>query len=131
MMNRCKAVALLLGAGILCIGPGRIGAQENGDLGGHVSALQREFPELHDLLIRMERAHGVMFGGLAEEGEAMRARADTMPTFGFELDMVERLTQLVSEPGTADEVADEAEAGFEVLGTHAAEIIGRGNAFYR
>jgi hypothetical protein len=79
----------------------------------------------------MERAHGVMFGGLAEEGEAVRSRADTMPTFGFELDMVERLTQLVSETGTAEEVADEAEAGFAVFGARGAEIIARGNAFYR
>jgi hypothetical protein len=132
MMNRSKALALFLGSAVLAAGvPAGAGAQENGDLGGHVSALQREYPELHDLLIRMERAHGVMFGGLAEEGEVMRSRADTMPTFGFELDMVERLTQLVSEPGTAEEVAEEAEQGFAVVGDRGAEIIARGNAFYR
>jgi len=131
-MNRRKALAWILGPALLSMGiPGRIGAQENGDLGGHVSSLQREYPELHDLLFRMERAHGVMFRGLAEEGDAVRARADTMPTFGFELDMVERLTQLVSDPGTADEVAEEAAAGFAVFGDRGAEIIARGNAFYR
>ena len=93
--------------------------------------LEREHPALYDLLIRVERAHGLMFGGLAKEGETVRASADTLPTFGFELDMVERLTQLVSQEGRADEVAAEAEAGFEVLGERGAAVIARANAFHR
>jgi len=93
--------------------------------------LEREHPALYDLLLRVERAHGLMFGGLAAEGEAVRASADTLPTFGFEFDMIERLTQLVSEEGRGDEVADEAAAGFRVLGERGAAIIERTNAFHR
>ncbi|MEQ1856256.1 MAG: hypothetical protein ABL963_07295 [Longimicrobiales bacterium] len=93
--------------------------------------LEREHPALYDLLIRVERAHGIMFGGLALEGEAVRASADTLPTFGFELDMVERLTALVSEEGRADHAAAEAVAGFGVLGERGAAVIARANAFHR
>ncbi|MBM4185326.1 MAG: hypothetical protein FJ207_14105 [Gemmatimonadetes bacterium] len=97
----------------------------------HAAVLERQHPELFDLLLRIERAHGLMFGGLAKEGDAVRASADTLPTFGFELDMVERLTALVSAPGRGEEVAAEAEAGFEVLGKRGAAIITRANAFHR
>jgi hypothetical protein len=95
------------------------------------AVLEREHPDLYDLLIRVERAQGVMFGGLAHEGDVMRASAEKLPTFGFELDMVERLTALVAEEGRAEEVAHEAEAGFEVLGERGAAVIARANAFHR
>jgi len=111
-------------------GPGRCAAQE-GESTRYVDALRREYPDVHDLLFRVERAHGVLFGQLAAEGDAVRATGEDVPTFGFELDMVERLTQLVQGEGTADDVADEASAGFAVLGERAAAIIAYGNAFYR
>jgi len=86
---------------------------------------------MFEALIRLERAHGLLFGQLWLEGEAVRATGEDIPTFGFEFDMVERLTILVQGDGTADEVAEEAAAGFAVLGPRGAEIIARGNAFYR
>jgi hypothetical protein len=45
--------------------------------------------------------------------------------------MVERLTTLVQEEGTADEVAAEAREGYRAVGARGAAIIERGNAFYR
>ena len=110
--------------------PGRCAAQE-GESAQYVGVLQREYPATYDLLIRTERAHGVLFGALAEEGDAVRATGEDVPTFGFELDMVDRLTQLVQSEGTADDAAAEATAGFRVLGERAAAIIAYGNAFYR
>jgi len=95
------------------------------------AVLEREHPDLYDLLIRVERAQGIMFGGLVAEGETMRASAEKLPTYGFELDMVERLTHLVAEEGRAEDVAAEAEAGFAALGPRAAAVIARANAFHR
>jgi hypothetical protein len=112
----------------LAAAPGSASAQAKPD---YERVLEREHPLLYDLLIRVERAHGIMFGGLAVEGDAVRASPDTLPTFGFELDMVERLTALVSEDGRADDVAEEAEAGFGVLGERGAAVIARANAFHR
>jgi hypothetical protein len=118
-------------AGILSILGAPLPAQVTADLGGHAAVLERVHPELYDLMIRIERAHGLMFGGLAPEGEAVRAGPDSLPTFGFELELVERLTTLVSGKGRGDEVAEEAAAGYAALGPRAAAIIERGNAFYR
>jgi hypothetical protein len=130
-MNRhARTFVLAIVASVLGV-PSGVSSQEGDDLGGHAAVLSREYPQLHDLMLRIERAHGVMFGGLAPEGEAMRARGDSLATFGFELDMVERLTTLVSGEGTGEEVAAEAKAGYAVLGPRAAEIIARGNAFWR
>jgi len=106
-------------------------AQGSGDSEGNAAVLEREFPGMFEALTRLERAHGVLFGQLWLEGEAVRATGEDLPTFGFEFDMVERLTFLLQADGTADEVAEEAAAGFAVLGSRGAEIIARGNAFYR
>jgi hypothetical protein len=115
----------LLGALVLA---GPVSAQNKPD---YEAVLEREHPDLYDLLIRVERAHGIMFGGLVAEGEAMRASAEKLPTYGFELDLVERLTSMVAEEGRADDVAAEAEAGFAALGPRAAAVIARTNAFHR
>ena len=95
------------------------------------AVLEREYPELYHLLVRVERAHGVLFGELAKEGDAVRASGGDVPTFGFELDMVERLTAMVGTDGTLQDVADEAAEGFAVLGERAAGVIARANAFHR
>jgi hypothetical protein len=130
MFYRLGRGALLL-AGLLSMPGTPLAAQVTDDLGNHAAMLEREHPELYDLMLRIERAHGLMFGGLAPEGEAVRASPDSLPTFGFELELVERLTTLVSEEGRGDEVAEEAAAGYAMLGARAAAIIQRGNAFYR
>jgi len=111
--------------------PSTTSAQAPDDLGGHAAILKRDHPGLYDLMLRIERAHGLMFGGLAAEGDAMRERKDSIATYGFELDMVERLTALVGGEGTVDDVEEEAAAGYAVLGPRAAQIIARGNAFWR
>ncbi|MDH3208053.1 MAG: hypothetical protein OEO79_15740 [Gemmatimonadota bacterium] len=95
------------------------------------AVLEREYPDFYDLLIRLERAHGLLFGGLFEEGEIVRANGDGLPTFEFEFDIVDRLTRLTAEEGRADHAAEEAAAGFAVLGAKAAEVIAWGNEFYR
>lgn len=110
------------------VAPGPGAAQTMPD---YAAVLERQYPELYDLLIRVERAHGIMFGGLAEEGEAVRASADTLPTFGFEFEMIDRLTALVAEEGRADDAAAAAEAGFASLGERGAAVIARANAFHR
>jgi len=45
--------------------------------------------------------------------------------------MLDRLIQIVEGEGTADEVAEEAAAGYAVLGPKAAAVIARANAFHR
>lgn len=98
----------------------------------HAAVLAEIYPELYDLLVRVERATGIAFGGLIEEGEAVRATGGDIPTFGWEFDMVARLTELVSfTDGRADDLAEEAEAGYAVLGAQAAETIARTNSFHR
>lgn len=98
---------------------------------GRAEALQAEYPELHDLLIRLERAQGVLLFELAREGQVVRDSGDDLPTFGFEFDMIDRLTFLVQSDGTAEDEADTAEAGYAALGPRASEIVRWGQAFQR
>ena len=106
-------------------------APSTGEFESHAPVLEREFPDFYDLLIRLERAQGLLYAGLIEEGETVRANGDSLPTFEFEFDMVGRLTMLTGEDGRADHVAEEATAGYAVLGQKAAEVIAWGNEFYR
>jgi len=106
-------------------------AQSTQDWADHVPILQRNYPALYDATIRVERAQGVLFGRLAKEGEAVRSSGEDAPTFDFEFEMIENLSSLVQQEGTADGVAEEAAAGYAVLGPKAAAIIARGNAFHR
>ncbi len=128
MIPRTRNLVLLGGLLIALAAPRPSAAQGVPD---YTALLEREHPELYDLLIRVERAHGLMFGGLAKEGETVRSSRDSLPTFGFEIDMVERLTVLVGGDGRAEDVADEAAAGFRVLGERGAAVIARANAFHR
>ncbi len=104
--------------------------QDRGDF-GRADKLRQHHPELHDLVIRLERAQGVLFDELAREGQVVRENGDELPTFGFEFDMVDRLTFLVQDEGTAEEEAEAAEAGYAVFGARGAEIIRWGQAFQR
>ena len=105
-------------------------AQATSDLGS-ADKLQQHHPELHDLVVRLERAQGVLFDELAREGQVVRENGDSLPTFGFEFDMVDRLTFLVQGEGTAEDEAEAAEAGYAVFGARGAEIIRWGQAFQR
>ena len=124
-------VPLLAGLVLALASPDPGAAQGTADSAHGASVLEREYPDLYDLLVRVERAHGVLFGQLAAEGDAVRATGGDVPTFGFELDMVERLTAVVEGEGTAEDVAAEAERGYAVLGERAAGVIAHANAFYR
>ena len=131
-MNARKGCAsLLVGLTLLPALTGRAAAQDARESQHFVSVLQREHPETHDLVVRLERVHGILFGNLVEEGRIVRASDEKLPTFEFEFDMLERLSALVQEKGTLDEVADEAAAGFAALGPKAAGIISHANAFHR
>jgi hypothetical protein len=101
------------------------------DVWPHVAVLERKEPELYAMLTKLERIHGVVLGALYDEGEAVRASGSDVPTGNFEIDLIERLTALVSQPGTLDEIAAEAEAGYAKLGKRAAEVIAWTNAFQR
>ena len=131
MRHSTSGAVLLAGLVLVSVYPGRIAAQASEDSERYVSVLEREHPRTYDLLMRIERAHGVLLGELAEEGEAVRSNAGDRPTSGFEATLIERLTELVRKDGRAEDVADEAESGFAVLGPRAASIIERGNAFHR
>jgi hypothetical protein len=104
--------------------------QDAGEL-GQADALRRHHPGLYDLLGRLERAHGVLFGELAGEGESVRANGGEVPTPGFEADLVGRLTSLVQGEERSAEVAGVADAGYEALGSRTAGIIRWGHAFQR
>lgn len=117
-------LALALGAAV------PVASQDAGEA-ARSDALTRSQPELHDLLVRLERAHGVLLGELAREGEAVRARGDTVPTPGFEADMIERLTALVRSEDTAVDEAATAYAGYAALGPRGAEVVRRSQAFQR
>lgn len=133
MKSHSGLVSLLAGLVIVTVAASPAGAvaQETAEAARYVSALERAHPDVYEMLIKLERIHGVMFGALYAEGEAVRASGTDVPTGNFELELVDRLTQLVNEPGTLDEIADEAEAGYAMLGKRAAEVIARTNAFQR
>lgn len=131
LRRRRPATTLVLLVTGLSFVPGARAAQAQTDTAPHIAVLQREYPELHDHLVRLERVHGVLFGALAREGGAVRAGSGMTPTPGFERDVVERLTAVVRRDGTAEELASEAEAGYAVLGPKGSEVIERAHAFLR
>lgn len=127
---RCRLGIPLLAA--LVFVPGLVQpveGQSPGDL-GRADALERYHPDLHDLVLRLERVHGMILGELAREGEAVRARSDTIPTPGFEADVVGRLIEVVEGEGADDEIS-EADAGYEALGSRGAEVVRWAQAFQR
>lgn len=97
---------------------------------GEAEALRRHHPDVLEMLERLEQARGLLFHELAIEGEAVRASGEDLPTFGFEFDMVDRLTFLVQGQGTPEDV-EIGRAGYDVFGGRGAEIIRWGQAFQR
>ena len=129
-MPRRTALVFLAALVPVLAAPRPAEGQDTAEL-GRADALRQQHPDLYELVTRMERAHGVLFAELAREGDVVRASGDDLPTFGFEFDMIDRLTFLVQSEGTADEEADAATAGYAALGTRGAEIVGWGQAFQR
>lgn len=114
----------------LLLMPGGLLAQEGAEGALHIRALEQEHPELVELLHNIELAHGVLYGGLAAEGDAVRASGDVLPTFGFEFDMYDQLMLLVEGFADAEAVTAESDAGYAVLGPRATEVIRRTNDFH-
>ena len=74
---------------------------------------------------------GCGFIGPDRTPEQVRATGADVPTFGFELDMVDRLTLLVQGEGTAEDEAVAADAGYALLGGRGGEIVRWGQALHR
>lgn len=105
-------------------------AAQSGPEFGEARALRERYPQLLEMLERLDRAHGVLLHDLAIEGQVVRDSGEDLPTFGFEFDMVDRLTFLVQGEGTGDDEVVAA-AGYDALGPRAAGIIRWGQAFQR
>ncbi|MGD8600265.1 MAG: hypothetical protein PVJ80_02535 [Gemmatimonadota bacterium] len=106
-------------------------AQTRAQLWPHAAVLEREYPETHALLLRLERAHGVALGRLGEQGSAVSRVAADEPTPGFEAELVRRLIALVDDAGTAADMSVEAEIGYSMLGRRGGAVVAWGRAFQR
>jgi len=106
-------------------------AQTHPDTERSLAALEREFPELNELLLALERAHGVLYGGLIAEGDEVRASGTDMPTFEFEFDMFDELVWMVEDLAGGEALDAQAKAGYAVLGERAAGVITRTHEFHR
>ncbi len=125
------ASMVLIGFTLLASLPQAVAAQAPGSFSKFESILEREHPETHAYVLRLERMHGLLIGELAPEGEAVRSREDRLPSPDFEFDMLDRLGGLADDEGTLEEIAAEAKMGYKVLGERAAEIIDWTNGFRR
>ncbi len=120
---------LLCLTALASVSASRSQAQEVGELGA-ADALRARHPEVVDMLDRLDQAHGLLFHELAKEGDVVRASGSDLPTFGFEFDMIDRMTFLVQGEGEAG-ARELARAGFDALGPRAAGIVRWGQAFQR
>ena len=122
---------LISTAFVLCLGAAvPVAGQSTGDRGS-ADVLESLHRDLDDLLVRQERAYGILLHELAREGEAVRARGDTLPTPGFERGLVERLIALVRREGRAEDEAVRADRGYTALGPRGAEVARRGQTLQR
>ena len=129
-MPRRTASAILAALVLASAAAGPAMGQDTAVL-GRADALQRYHPGLYDLVGRLERAHGMLFDELAREGQGVRAGGGDVAPFGFEADVVDRLTFLLQKEGTAQEEAEAADEGYDAVGARGAEIIRWGQAFQR
>lgn len=119
------SLAIVLAIGALV----PVSAQDTGL--GDATALREHYPQLFDLLGRLEQAHGVLLDGLADEGDVVRASGTDLPTYDFEFDMIDRLTAIVQDQQASDAEAEVAEKGYARLGPRAVEVVRWGQAFQR
>ena len=107
----------------------KLEAQHVGELGS-ASVLREHYPEVLETLRRLDQAHGVLLYELAIEGGIVRSSGTDLPTFGFEFDMIDRMTSVVQGGGEPEDV-EIAEAGLDALGSRAAAVVRWGRAFQR
>ncbi len=129
VVRTMRGRTLVFALSALLIGPGVVRGQEAPNF-GEAGSLRRLHPGVHTLLLRLEQAHGVLLDALAREGAAVRARGEDLPTFGFEFELVDRLTFLVQGEGDASD-AEAAAAGYALLGERGEEVVRWGHAFQR
>ncbi|MDR0786275.1 MAG: hypothetical protein LBG44_00165 [Gemmatimonadota bacterium] len=123
-----SATTVLLGASLLAL-PQSALAQASGSLANYEAVFQRNYPEVHALVLRLNHAQETLFGELVAEGMAVRSSPDLLPSPTFEFDMLERLGILAGEGGELDVDEGGSESGYATLGSRAAGIIEWGNQF--
>ncbi len=95
-------------------------AQQAAEADRLVASLSREWPDLYARLIGLERAHGVLYGALAQGRGKVR-----------ESDVSRLMTQRITERALNSRPDPKAEEGYAALGARGAEIIRRTHAFHR
>lgn len=98
---------------------------------GEANALREHHPGLFALVGRLERAHGVLLDGLADEGDVVRASGTDLPTYDFEFDMIDRMTLIVQDQTASDAEVEVADRGYARLGARAVDVVRWGQAFQR
>lgn len=95
-------------------------AQPADDAARRIASFKSEWPDLYARVIAMERAHGVLYGALLRDRGKVK-----------ESDLYGRLTRRVKAGAPAASADPEADAGYALLGTRAAEVIRRTQTFHR
>ena len=114
------AALLLVPLSFSAAAPNAGQAQEATEADRLVASFSREWPDLHARLMGLERAHGVLYGALAQK----KGKVNESEVYRL---MTQRLTDGHSSAGRDPE----AEKGYAALGARGAEIIRRANAFHR
>jgi hypothetical protein len=97
------------------------------DAFGQAEGLRREYPELHQLVLRLDEAHAVMLAEVARRSAAERSARRVSSRADFSADLLERLTRDVGA-GLTDASPG---GGLDVLGARGAEVVRWGRAFQR
>jgi hypothetical protein len=95
-------------------------AQPADEAGRRIAAFKSAWPDLYARVIAMERAHGVLYGALVQN----RGKVKESDLYGL-------LTRRVKAGVHVSSADLEADAGYALLGTRAAEVIRRTQAFHR
>jgi hypothetical protein len=113
-----KVLLVLL---IICVGsPNSSQAQPADAAGRRIASFKSEWPDLYARVIAVERAHGVLYGALLRDRGKVK-----------EADLYGRLTRRVKAAAPVASADPEADAGYALLGTRAAEVIRRTQAFHQ
>jgi hypothetical protein len=114
------AAALLAFLSFFAALPNSTHAQKPTDGEDLIASFSREWPDLYARLIGLERAHGVLYGALAQKKSKVS-----------EPDVYRLMTRRMTELSIGSSRDPEAEKGYAALGARGAEIIRRTHAFHR
>ena len=113
---RVLLVFLALAVGL----PNLSQAQTAEDAQRRIASFKNEWPDLYARVMAMERAHGVLYGALLRDRGKVK-----------ESDLYGMLTRRVNAGAPLASADPEADVGYALLGTRAAEVIRRTQAFHR